>query len=131
MAIEDMAAELDLALSVLPNPWAILELSSKSPRKVGTLPVFAVSYTYAATPDELNEIRPLHREWLAELLEKGQLLASGPMVDNPEALLIFVWESASELAELLDNDPFDIAGFIGSRSIQQWNPVFGPFSSFS
>jgi uncharacterized protein YciI len=52
------------------------------------------------------------------------------MVDNPEALLIFVADSANELSELLDNDPFDIAGFIGSRSIQQWNPVFGPFSSF-
>lgn len=125
-----MATELDLAFSLLLKLWAILGLSSKSLRKVGTLPVFAVSYGYDATPDQLNEIRPLHREWLAGLLEKGQLLASGPMVDNPEALLIFVSESASELAELLDNDPFDIAGFIGSRSIQQWNPVFGPFSSF-
>jgi uncharacterized protein YciI len=57
------------------------------------------------------------------------LLASGPMVDTPEALLIFRSESAEELATLLDNDPFDIAGFIGSRSIQIWNPVFGPFSS--
>ena len=130
MAIEDVAAELGLAFSGLPQLWAILGLSSKSLREVGTLPVFAVSYSYAATPDELNEIRPLHREWLAGLLEKGQLLASGPMVDNPEALLIFVSDSASKLAELLDNDPFDIAGFIDSRSIQQWNPVFGPFSSF-
>jgi uncharacterized protein YciI len=51
------------------------------------------------------------------------------MVDNPEALLIFSAESATELAALLDNDPFDVAGFIGSRSIQQWNPVFGPFSA--
>ena len=92
--------------------------------------VFAVSYVYNATPEQLDEIRPIHRQWLAGLLEAGQLLASGPMVDNPEALLIFVADSASDLAELLDNDPFDIAGFIGSRSIQQWNPVFGPFSSF-
>lgn len=92
--------------------------------------VFAVSYVYNATPEQLDEIRPIHRQWLAGLLESGQLLASGPMVDNPEALLIFVSDSASDLAELLDNDPFDIAGFIGSRSIQQWNPVFGPFSSF-
>jgi uncharacterized protein YciI len=51
------------------------------------------------------------------------------MIDNPEALLIFSSDSATELATLLDDDPFDIAGFIGSRSIQQWNPVFGPFSS--
>jgi uncharacterized protein YciI len=93
------------------------------------MPVFAVSYIYSATEDQLNQIRPIHRQWLGVLLEKGQLLASGPMVDNPEALLIFRSDSASELAMLLDNDPFDIAGFIGSRSIQQWNPVFGPFSA--
>jgi len=94
------------------------------------MPVFAVTYVYSATSDQLNEIRPIHREWLAGLLETGQLLASGPMVDNPEALLIFAADSASDLSSLLDNDPFDIAGFIGSRSVQQWNPVFGPFSSF-
>ena len=91
--------------------------------------VFAVTYLYSATEEQLNEIRPIHRQWFAGLLEAGHLLASGPMVDNPEALLIFRSESASDLAELLDNDPFDIAGFIGSRSIQQWNPVFGPFSA--
>lgn len=93
------------------------------------MPVFAVTYSYAATSDQLNEIRPIHRQWLAGLLASGQLLASGPMVDNPEALLIFVADSAADLSSLLDNDPFDVAGFIGSRSIQQWNPVFGPFSS--
>ena len=93
------------------------------------MPVFVVTYLYSATAEQLNEIRPIHRQWLAGLLESGQLLASGPMIDNPEALLIFRSDSASELAMLLDNDPFDIAGFIGSRSIQQWNPVFGPFSA--
>jgi len=91
--------------------------------------VFVVTYGYAASPEQLNEIRPIHREWLATLLEQGTLLASGPMIDNPEALLIFSAESAETLSALLDNDPFDVAGFIGSRSIQQWNPVFGPFSS--
>ena len=93
------------------------------------MPVFAVNYQYGAEPHQLDEIRPIHRAWLSELLEKGLLLASGPMVDNPGALLIFRAESAIELSALLDNDPFDIAGFIGTRSIQQWNPVFGPFSA--
>ena len=93
------------------------------------MPVFAVTYLYSGTPEQLNEIRPIHRQWLAILLESGQLLASGPMVDNPESLLIFAADSASDLSTLLDNDPFDIAGFIETRSIQQWNPVFGPFSA--
>ena len=93
------------------------------------MPIFAVTYLYTAPANQVDEIRPIHRAWLSELLEMNILLASGPMVDTPEALLIFRSDSAEELAALLDNDPFDIAGFIGSRSIQSWNPVFGPFVS--
>jgi uncharacterized protein YciI len=91
--------------------------------------IFAVTYLYTAPASQIDEIRPIHRAWLSELVEKNILLASGPMVDTPEALLIFRSESAEELAKLLDNDPFDIAGCIGSRTIQSWNPVFGPFGS--
>jgi uncharacterized protein YciI len=93
------------------------------------MPIFAVTYLYTAPASQIDEIRPIHRSWLSELLEKNILLASGPMVDTPEALLIFRSGSAEELAKLLDNDPFDIAGCIGSRTIQSWNPVFGPFSA--
>jgi uncharacterized protein YciI len=93
------------------------------------MPIFAVTYLYTAPTNQIDEIRPIHRAWLSELVEKNILLASGPMVDTPEALLIFRSESAEELAKLLDNDPFDIAGCIGSRTIQSWNPVFGPFGS--
>jgi len=50
------------------------------------------------------------------------------MVDYPGALLIFKAESAESLAALLDQHPFDIAGFIGERTIGEWNPVFGPFN---
>lgn len=89
---------------------------------------YAVTYSYAVDEDQLNVIRPTHREWLSGLLAEGVLLASGPMVDVPGALLILRAESLEALAALLDNDPFDIAGFIGERVITQWNPVFGPWS---
>lgn len=92
------------------------------------MPIYAVNYLYGAEANQLDVIRPIHRSWLGNLLEQDVLLASGPMVDTAEALLIFRSESATELAALLDQDPFDIAGFIQSRSIQQWNPVLGPFS---
>jgi uncharacterized protein YciI len=90
--------------------------------------IYAVTYNYGVSPEELNEIRPIHREWLAGLLENQILLASGPMVDVPNALLIFRSESLEELGKLLDNDPFDVAGFIAERTITEWNPVFGPWS---
>ena len=91
--------------------------------------IFAVTYAYSATEAELGEIRPTHREFLKELLEQQTLLASGPMVDRPGALLIVRADSVEEVAEVLDQDPFDIAGFIGERAIAEWNPVFGPWSA--
>ena len=90
--------------------------------------IFAVNYHYAADSDALAEVRPIHREWLANLYEQGDLLASGPLVDNPGALLIFKSESVEALSALLDNDPFDIAGFIGERVITEWNPIYGPWN---
>jgi uncharacterized protein YciI len=90
---------------------------------------YAVTYTFSATPEEVQQIRPTHREWLTEQLNNGSLLASGPMVDRPAALLIFKAESIEELNVLLDQDPYEIAGVIGERTIEAWHPIFGPFSS--
>jgi uncharacterized protein YciI len=50
------------------------------------------------------------------------------MVDMPGALLIWRAESLEALSTTLNADPFDIAGFIGERTIAEWNPVFGPWA---
>jgi uncharacterized protein YciI len=89
---------------------------------------FVVNYRYAVSPDEQAVIRPAHRAFLAEQLEKGTLLAAGALGNFVGALLIFKATDEAELAALLDNDPYDIAGFIGERVIEEWNPVFGPFN---
>lgn len=89
--------------------------------------IFAVQYVYTTDEDHVNAIRPIHREWLQSLLQEGTLLASGPMVDYPAALLIFKAESLEGVIQLLDQDPFDIAGVIVEREVREWNPVFGPF----
>jgi len=90
---------------------------------------YAVNYFYVADDETMAEVRPLHRAWSEKLSSEGILLASGPLVDNPGALLIFKAESLEALAGLLDQDPFDQAGCIGERVINQWNPVFGPWSN--
>jgi uncharacterized protein YciI len=48
------------------------------------MPIYAVTYLYTAPDEQLAEIRPIHRQWLGQLLEQEVLLASGPMVDTPE-----------------------------------------------
>lgn len=87
--------------------------------------IFAVHYTYSQDEDLIAAIRPEHRVFLGQLATDGVLLASGPMVDWPGALLIFEAGSAQELASLLDQDPFDIAGAITERVIDAWNPILG------
>ena len=89
----------------------------------------AVTYTYAASNEALAEIRPTHRAYLSKLLAEGTLLASGPFIDADGALLIVSAESVEDVAQILDLDPFDTAGFISERAITQWNPVFGPWSA--
>jgi uncharacterized protein YciI len=90
---------------------------------------FMVNYQYVGDADQMAAIRPTHRDWLSAQLAAGNLLASGPLVDLPGALLIFKSESLVSLSQLLDEDPFDIAGLIGERDIAEWNPVFGPWSN--
>jgi uncharacterized protein YciI len=50
------------------------------------------------------------------------------MVNRPAALLIWKADTIEELNRLLDNDPFEIAGAITERTIEEWNTVFGPWS---
>lgn len=90
--------------------------------------IFAVQYSYSAEPEQLAEIRPSHRDWLANHYEAGVLLASGPWLNIAGALLIFRADDVQTLAHLLDQDPFDIAGFIGERVIEEWDPIYGPFA---
>jgi uncharacterized protein YciI len=89
---------------------------------------YAVTYTYDASEESLDAIRPTHRAYLGGLLNDGVLLASGPMVNSNGALLLFTGDSVEQIAQLLNSDPFEIAGFIGERTITEWNPVFGPWS---
>lgn len=90
--------------------------------------VFAVQYFFVDDADLIQSIRPTHRNWLSGLLASGDLLASGPYVDFAGALLIFSANEIEQLQELLNQDPYELAGVIAERTITQWNPVFGPLN---
>lgn len=88
--------------------------------------VFAVEYVYGAESTAArDEHRPAHREWLNGLVSQGNVLASGPFIDNAGALLLFVADSEADLNELLKQDPFAAAGVISAVKTTQWNPVIG------
>jgi uncharacterized protein len=91
--------------------------------------LFAVFYTYAeGSDDKRDEHRPAHRAYLRELHEAGKLKVCGPW--GPEqtpggGMLIFEGESAEEIGELLDRDPFQEVGVVADRTIKSWGIVIG------
>jgi uncharacterized protein YciI len=87
---------------------------------------FAVTYTYAPGTDaERDTHRPVHREFLGTLHERGRLRISGPVDGGTGALLILDGTSAEEVASVLDDDPFRAEGLIADRTVQEWEIVFG------
>jgi uncharacterized protein YciI len=84
--------------------------------------IFCATYEYdPAVTATLDEVRPAHRDWLAE---QPQLLASGP-TDADGAVLIWEGESAAEVEAILDQDPFHDAGVIAERRVVGWQIVRG------
>lgn len=89
--------------------------------------IYVVSYVYdPAAEEEISAARPSHREFLAGLHTRGDLVASGPWVEGPAgAYLLMAANSAEEALKILDGDPFHAAGLILERTVQGWDPVIG------
>jgi uncharacterized protein YciI len=80
-------------------------------------------------PDKIKEVRPVHRQYLSALRERGKLWASGPFVDDSGALIIYQVESEEEARQLIEGDPFFAAGVFQDIQPKPWNIVFTPPAS--
>ena len=85
--------------------------------------LFAVTLTFTDDTERRLEVRPTHREYLAQLLERGKLHESGPFVDDSGALIVYDAADVAEVQELLSADPYTPAGIIAGASIKEWNVV--------
>jgi hypothetical protein len=95
-------------------------------------PVFAVLYTYTDDTATRDEIRPAHRAYLADLLEREILLASGPWTPAAGradgALLVLTAADEEAVAAVLERDPFRRAGVVAERTVREWVQVLGPWT---
>lgn len=88
--------------------------------------IFAVEYRYVTDQDEaMAEVRPSHRAFNGELAKQGRLLAAGPYVGTHDALIVVRADDAAGALALLEDDPFNQAGYIAKRTPREWNPVIG------
>ncbi|AXT86498.1 hypothetical protein C6I20_15835 [Aeromicrobium sp. A1-2] len=91
------------------------------------MPYFATIYHYIEDSVEARDaVRPAHRDYLAELTARGDLLLSGPYVGGAAAaLLVFDAAGEAETRALTDQDPFVLEGLVAEVSVREWQPVSG------
>jgi uncharacterized protein len=84
---------------------------------------FAAIIEYIQDKAKIAELRPVHRQYLASLKDKGQLAVSGPFTDDWGALIVYEAGSKDEAETLLKGDPFHQNGIFVSWTIRPWNTV--------
>ena len=84
---------------------------------------FAAVIEYIQDKAKIAEVRPVHRQYLLSLKEKGHIAATGPFLDDYGALIIYEAATKEEAEALLKADPFNQAGVFVSYVMRPWNPV--------
>ncbi|MEV6286675.1 muconolactone Delta-isomerase family protein [Kribbella sp. NPDC051770] len=88
--------------------------------------IFAVQLTFDPSGTEARmQVRPAHRDYLAELQQAGKLVAAGPFADESGALLLYDVADEAELRDILAKDPYTPAGVAEVTTLKEWNRVFG------
>jgi uncharacterized protein YciI len=84
--------------------------------------MYVVELTYDDNPARL-QARPAHRELLADLHNRGVVLAAGPWDDGSGALLVLDVETEDEVDQLLADDPYYRSPGLTVTSKRRWTPV--------
>jgi uncharacterized protein YciI len=85
---------------------------------------YAAVIEYSRDTAKVEAARPAHRAYLAGLVEKNQLFASGPFEDGWGALIIYEAESQEAAEALMQADPFHAAGVFVRWTLRPWKMVF-------
>ena len=108
-------------------PAPLVQATSGTPLYAETMSkIYAVEYRYVTDKDEdMAAGRPSHRAFTSRLADEGRLLAAGPYVGTHDALIVVRAEDEAGALALLEEDPFQQAGYINDRIPREWNPVIG------
>jgi len=91
--------------------------------------LYLVEYSYDSRLISLiRDNRPAHRTFLRGLHDRGVLVASGFLRDdtmNEGALIVLRAPNARAALALVEDDPFNQAGFITDRRVREWTPTIG------
>jgi uncharacterized protein len=91
---------------------------------------FLVQYTYSpASAEARDQARPRHRSWVADQLNMGAVISSGPFADGTGALILVQDQDQHAVRRRFAEDPFAVEGLIEHVEITEWIPVLGQFAA--
>ncbi|WP_297432621.1 YciI family protein [Sulfurimonas sp.] len=70
--------------------------------------MFIVSLTYIVDLEKVDELLPLHVDYLKNQYEKGNFIASGRKIPRTGGIVLSKLDSIEKLEEVLNQDPFKI-----------------------
>jgi uncharacterized protein YciI len=83
---------------------------------------FIIEITYTASPEEVAEVLPDHRNFLALGYEQGRLLFSGPQLPKKGGIIVARDRSLEEIQTFFADDPYQTRGVATYRFIE-FEPV--------
>lgn len=86
---------------------------------------YAVTIEYGPNKTKIDEIRPIHREYLKQLLDSGILVVAGPLTDGTGGHIVYDVESEEKVEEVIKADPFYKHGIFQTWVIRPWKIVMG------
>ncbi|MCX7625521.1 MAG: YciI family protein [Candidatus Sumerlaeaceae bacterium] len=90
---------------------------------------FIVEVLYKQPYETFGEAVALHRAYLDEGYKRGMILFSGPLVPRLGSIFVARAESAQELADFFEHDPYKTQGLADFRFIQfaptRYHPALG------
>jgi uncharacterized protein YciI len=84
---------------------------------------FAAIIEYVPDNDKIQSLRPVHRQYLTSLRERGQLVIAGPFTEDNGALIVYEAATREKAEKLLQGDPFHQNGIFVRWVLRTWNPV--------
>jgi uncharacterized protein YciI len=78
---------------------------------------------YVEDLDRVAELRPAHRQYMAQLNAENKLWAAGPFENGKGAL--FIYEATDEHAadEIRQADPYVTGGALTTSELTAWSPA--------
>lgn len=83
--------------------------------------MFIISLTYIVDLEKVDELLPLHVEYLKKQYEKGNFIASGRKIPRTGGIIFSKLKSLEKLQEVLNKDPFKINN-LATYEIQEFLP---------